>query len=139
MVRHVKKIGADAIDEIREETPADRDEVPGPSTSPATNLFLADLIIRAGSYVVRDAVERGMLTGRYGSTTARDIVRNKTLGQQAISFGLAKLATRNLPGALLVGGGALAKTLYDRSQRRRKARRQGDRALKEQARSDSQG
>ena len=43
-----------------------------------------------------------MLRGRYGKDTAREIVQNKTLGQTLVSFGLAKLATKNLPGALLV-------------------------------------
>jgi hypothetical protein len=38
-----------------------------------------------------------------------------------------------VPGALLVGGGLLAKTLYDRSQSRRAARRAGDKALAKQA------
>ena len=51
-------------------------------------------------------------------------------------FGLAKLATRNLPGALIVGGGALAKTLYDRRRSRSAQRREGDRELIEQAHRD---
>ena len=136
MVKHIKEVGADAVDEVREATPGSKEEVPGPSNSPFTNILLADLMIRAGSYVVRDAIERGMLRGRYGRETARKMVKNKSLAQQAISFGLAKVATRNLPGAILVGGGAVAKTLFDRSQNRRKARRQGDRALMEQAYSE---
>jgi hypothetical protein len=42
---------------------------------------------------------------------------------------VARVATRSVPGALLVGGGLLAKTLYDRSISRRKARRRGDKTL----------
>jgi hypothetical protein len=38
-----------------------------------------------------------------------------------------------VPGALLVGGGLLAKTLFDRSISRRKARRRGDKQLAKQA------
>ena len=136
MARNVKEVGADLVEDTREATGSRNDDVPGPSNNPMTNLLLADLMIRAGSYVVRDAIERGMLRGRYGRETAREIVKNKSLGQQAISFGLAKVATRSLPGALLVGGGALAKTLFDRSRRRRKSRRKGDQALIEQAYSD---
>ena len=84
MVKHVKEMGADAVEEIREATPADEEKVPGPSSSPFTNILLADLVMRAGSYVVRDAVERGMLRGRFGNETARKMVKNKSLGQQAI-------------------------------------------------------
>lgn len=136
MVRHVKEVGADLVEDAREATGGRDDNVPGPSNNPMTNLLLADLMIRAGSYVMRDAVERGLLRGRYGRETAREIVKNKSLGQQAVSFALAKVATRSLPGALLVGGGALAKTIFDRSRKRRKSRREGDRALIEQAHSD---
>lgn len=111
--------GVDAPDE----------DVPGPSTNPATNLMLADVAVRAGSYIVRDVVEKGFLRGRYGKQTAKEIVQNKTLGSQIIGFGLAKLATRNLPGALLVGGGVAVKALYDRAQSRKAAKRKGDREL----------
>ena len=51
-------------------------------------------------------------------------------------FGLAKLATKNLPGAMIVGGGALVKTLYDRRKSRGGQRREGDRELIEQARGE---
>ena len=57
----------------------------------------------------------------------------QTLGQTLVSFGLAKLATKNLPGALLVGGGAVVKSLYDRRRSRLAQRREGDRDLIEQA------
>ena len=53
-----------------------------------------------------------------------------------IDFGLAKLATKNLPGALLVGGGAVVKSLYDRRRSRLAQRREGDRDLIEQAHRD---
>lgn len=136
MVKHVSEYGANAVDAVRKDTPADRREVPGPSENPATNIILADIAMRAGSYVVRDAVAKGLLRGRYGSRTASDIIANKSLGQTAISFALAKIATRSLPGAIIVGGGAAAKILFDRSQKRRRARRTGDRELLEQAHGD---
>ncbi|WP_202391561.1 hypothetical protein [Pontixanthobacter luteolus] len=133
MVKHVSESGADAIAEAREHTPGDAAEVPGPSTNPATNLIMADIAMRAGSYVLRSAVEKGFLSGRYGKETASNIVQNKTLGQNIVSFALAKVATRSLPGAIVVGGGVVAKTLFDRSQKRRKSKRAGDKALIEQS------
>jgi hypothetical protein len=50
-----------------------------------------------------------------------------------ISSAAARMATRSVPGALLVGGGMLGKALLDRSMSRRKSVRKGDKALAEQA------
>ena len=47
--------------------------------------------------------------------------------------GAARMATRSVPGFLLVSGGLLAKALVDRSLRPRDARRRGDRKLAAQA------
>ena len=133
MGKHVSRYGAKAVDKLRKATPKKRADVPGPSEDPATNIMLADVTIRAGSYILRRSVEKGFLRGRYGRDTARDIIRNKSLGTSLMSFALARIATRSLPGAVLVGGGALAKTLYDRRKGKRKAERDGDRKLLEQA------
>lgn len=110
--------------------------IPGPSDSPATNFILADIAIRAGSYLARRSVEKGLLSNRYGKDAARNIVQNKTLGQTLISLALARVATRSVPGAVLVGGGAVAKALLDRRRGRRKARAEGDAKLLDQARED---
>ena len=135
MVKHVEEMGADLVDGARRKTPGRRREVPGPTPNPATNLIMADVAMRAGSYVLRSAVEKGFLRGRYGADTASQIVENKSLGKTLASFALAKLATRSLPGAIIVGGGMAAKTLYDRSRSRR-ARGEGDKELIEQARDE---
>ncbi|WP_240782032.1 hypothetical protein [Qipengyuania sediminis] len=116
--------------------PKSTEGIPGPSPNPATNFMLADVAIRAGSYLARRGVEKGLLAGRYGKDTAKDIVINKTLGQSLISFALARLATRSVPGALVVGGGALAKSLLDRRKNRLSAKAEGDAKLLDQARDD---
>jgi len=114
--------------------PADTaEDVPGPTPNPATNIILADIVMRMGSYVLRDRVERAFLTGRYGRGTAKQIVRNRSVGQSLAAVAIAKLGTRSLPGAALVGVGLLAKTLFDRSQARRRAQREGDAKLITQA------
>lgn len=110
--------------------------IPGPSENPATNFIIADVAIRAGSYLARRGVEKGLLAGRYGKDTAHRIVHNKSLKDTLISTVLARVATRSVPGALLVGGGALAKALLDRRKSRLQAKTEGDRALLEQARGE---
>ncbi len=46
------------------------------------------------------------------------------LGQAALLYGVSRFATRSVPGALLVGGGFLAKRWLDKRTVRRKAETQ---------------
>jgi len=80
---------------------------------------LSSLIRRNGQSLVRKAVDA-------------IIVQDKADGQQRISlprkiagFALTKLATRSVPGAILVGGVLLAKHLHDRKQERKKGEDEG--------------
>jgi len=116
--------------------PKKTDGVPGPTDNPATNLILADIALRAGGYLAKRSLQKNLLAGRYGADTASDILKNKTLGQSAISFLLARVATKSVPGAILVGGGALAKTLLDRRKSRLRAKAEGDAKLLDQARDE---
>ena len=81
MAKHITAYGAKAIKKVRKKTPAKTEQMPGPTENPATNLMMVDVAIRAGSYIARRSREKGMLRGRYGKDTAREIVQNKTLGQ----------------------------------------------------------
>ena len=111
-------------------------DVPGPSPDPATNLIMADILIRAGSYIVRSAVEKNLLKGRYGKETAKDILNNRSAKQNLATFAAAKMATKSVPGAAVVGTGIALKALFDLSQKRR-ARLRGERKLAKQARGES--
>lgn len=116
--------------------PKKGDGIPGPTENPATNFLMADMAIRAGSYLARRSVEKGLLANRYGKSTAKDIVANKTFKQTAFSWVLARIATKSVPGAIVVGTGAIAKTLLDRRKSRRRAKAEGDQELLEQARGE---
>lgn len=135
MAEHLEEMGAEAVDKARGAMPGDNHEVPGPSPNSATNLIMADIAMRVGTYLLRGAVEKGFLRGRYGKDTAREIVDNRSLKQTAASVAVAKVATRSVPGAIAVGSGLALKLLFDASQKRR-ARLRGDRKLVEQARDD---
>lgn len=108
-------------------------ETKGPSPNPATNLLLADIAIRGGGRLLRHAVESTLLGAKYPPGKARDIVKGRSMIQTLVGTAVARVATRSIPGALLVGGGLLAKTLYDRSKGRAKARAEGDADIAEQA------
>ena len=111
-------------------------DVPGPSPDPSSNIILADVAMRMGSYLLRGAVERSFLKGRYGKQTAKHIVKNRGIGQTLASVAIAKFATRSVPGAVIVTGGMAAKVLLDQRKARRSARREGDKELLEQARGE---
>ncbi len=104
--------------------------VPGPSSNPATNLLIHDIALRTGGRLLRHTVEKGVLANRYGGQDAKKIIENRSIGQALFGTLLARLATRSLPGALVVGSGLVVKTLYDRSRNKRSARRSGDKTLK---------
>lgn len=107
----------------------DPDGMPGPSTNPATNMLIADIALRSAGRIVRNSMEKGMLRAGFEREQAREIVDGRTMLSSLILYGASKFATRSVPGALLVGGGLLAKTLYDRGMTKREARRQGEKQI----------
>jgi hypothetical protein len=113
--------------------PAPDGDVPGPSRNPATNLLILDIAMRGASLLAARGIEKAALRLRYEPDKAGDIVKGRSLVSTLAATSAARLATRSVPGFLLVTGGLLAKTLIDRSLRPRAARRRGDRQLAAQA------
>jgi hypothetical protein len=107
--------------------------IPGPSTNPATNLLIMDIAMRGASMIAGRAIQRALLGARYDPQKAADIVKGRSLVQSMASTSAARMATRSVPGFLIVAGGLLAKTLLDRSLKPRDARRRGERKFAEQA------
>lgn len=89
----------------------------------AGNLIVADIALRTGSYLLRTLAERNILGRRFGKVDARQIIANRTVKHTVASVIVSKIATRSVPGAIMVGTGLVAKTLFDQSQKRRKAKR----------------
>ena len=119
--------------------PAASNTVPGPTDNPATNMLLADLLLRMSSMVMRRMIERSLLKRRYGTGTAGAIVRGRSVTQTLTRAALARIGTGSLPGAVLVGGGLAVKLLLDRGRARRLARAEGDSVLLDQARREGRG
>ena len=135
--KHITDRGARKLRDIGDDIGSDGPEVAGPSPNAATNLLIHDLVLRSVGRIARQTVEKGLLQRRYGRNFAKDAVENRSMLHALAAYGATKVATRSLPGAALVGGGLLAKTLWDRSRGRRSARRAGDKTLKKQAKEDS--
>lgn len=104
----------------------------GPSPNPATNLAIADIALRSGSVLARRAVEHALLGRKYSEGHAKSILKGRSLTETLLHGVLARVALRSVPGAIIVGGGLIAKTLYDRSKGAR-ARREGRGKLHEMA------
>lgn len=109
------------------------EKIPGPSTNPATNLLIMDIAMRGASMLAGRAIQRAILGARYDARKAADIVNGRSLIQSMTATGAARMATRSVPGFLLVTGGLFAKTVLDRTLRPREARRRGEKQLAAQA------
>ena len=128
--KHITDKASDVLDDVAQPLKK-RDEpgLVGPSTNPATNMLIADIAMRAIGRLTRNTLHKTVLQTRYGHNKAARIVENRSIGSTLALYGLSKIATRSVPGALLVSGGLLAKTLYDRSGSKRRARRHGEKEL----------
>jgi hypothetical protein len=125
--------GGRAVKKAIDKTRSGIRQVPGPSPNPATNMLIAEIVVRGAGRLARRAMEKGLLRARFEPDQASAIMEGRGLGHALVSTTIARVGTRSVPGALLVGGGLFAKALFDRSISRRKARRQGRKALAEQA------
>jgi hypothetical protein len=111
------KLGADAGKAIRRTAHKAKmrvEDVPPPSPNPMTNLFIADIALRGGGRLLRHMVERALLGSKYNPHTAKSLIKGRGMGQTLLGTAVARVATGSVPGAILVGGGLLAKALYDR-------------------------
>jgi len=98
-----------------------------------TNVIIADIALRGGGQLLRHAVERTVLGAKYPSEKAKNIVKGRTMAQTLVGTALARIAMRSVPGAIVIGGGLLAKTLYDRKRDRRVVKAQGAAQVEAQA------
>ena len=119
---------------VRDLLPGDPRDLHGPSPNPHTNLLIADIALRGGALLVRRAMERGLLGSKYAPRKARAILKGRTMGETLVHSAIARVAMQSVPGAIIVGGGLIAKTLYDRA-RPLHARAEGEADLKAKAKS----
>lgn len=109
------------------------DQAPSPSPNPMTNLILADFALRSGGQLLQRAVEHVLLDAKNSGKGAGNLAKRLTRTQTLVGSALARIASRSVPGALVIGGGLLAKTLYDRRRGKAAARSGGSKAIAKQA------
>ena len=109
------------------------DAVEDASPNPMTNLILTDLLLRGGGRIMRHAIEAALLSTKYDKSKAKKIVKGRTIGQTLVTTMAARIATRSVPGAIVVGGASIAKLLYDRRRGKLASRIEGQQEVAEQA------
>ncbi|MEO6091830.1 MAG: hypothetical protein ABIT04_06125 [Novosphingobium sp.] len=107
-------------------------KVEGPSPNPMTNLVITDVAMRAGGRLLRHLAERALLGAKFSPETAKGIVQGRSMKQTLIGTALARFATSSVPGGLIVGGGMLAKSLYDRKKGKGVAGAEGNASIAKQ-------
>ena len=127
---------AERLSDIAHEQVDGGTSVVGPSPNPATNILLAEIVLRVLGRIARESTQKAMLGRRYGAQFAKDTVKNKSLIHTLTAYGATKMAARSVPGAIVLGTVAGGKLLFDLSRNRRQARRDGEKFLADQADAD---
>ncbi len=79
-----------------------------------TRALWSDVALRSATRLIRTNL-LDMALNKVMTPQARAQTKPNSLGMSLIGMAAARLATKSVPGALLVGGGLLAKAIYDRS------------------------
>ena len=101
-------------------TPQKEPEISAPAEKTATNLLIADIALRAGMRVGRLAIEKALLRRNFTAKQTKRLMGGRSISKGILPGLAARVASRSIPGAVLVGGGLLAKALYDRRKSARK-------------------
>lgn len=98
--------------------------LPVPSPNPATNLVIAEVLVRSLANVMRTKVEKQVARVSYeDEDQAREVLDGRTVLTSLALYGAGRLAVRSRTGFAAVTGVLLAKTLYDRGKQVQKRRR----------------
>lgn len=88
-----------------------------PSPSAATNVVIADIVLRAAGGLLRDRMEKGILVRSHDKSKAHRMVEGRSIATSLALWGASRLARRSPLGLALVAGGLAAKVFYDRGKR----------------------
>ncbi|MEM6857955.1 MAG: hypothetical protein AAF559_08795 [Pseudomonadota bacterium] len=109
-----------------------------PSPDAATNLLLADIILRSASTLFRRSVESKIVHASAKTKAEADaLLSGQTMIKTLALYGASKLATRSPVGLGFVAGSLALKTFYDRGKARR--RRLTDEAIAQEGEQSEPG
>ena len=93
---------------------AEQDDQPERQT---TGAIIGDIALRQGAALAREALGKRLARAGYTRKDVERIVAGQGFGKRFAAAALVRLATRSVPGALAVGGGLIAKALFDRRRK----------------------
>ncbi len=86
--------------------------------NPVLAAIVTDIALRSGGRLIRNGLAKTILKPTIGAAQAKAAVGKRSMAEALIGTAVARVATKSLPGALMVGGGLLAKALWDRRKGR---------------------
>lgn len=96
---------------------ADQPSLMLPSPNASTNLAIANIVLRAAGGLLRDKLEKGLITRHHDDDAkAHRLVDKRGLAASAALWGASHLARRSPIGLAVVVGGLAAKVFYDRGK-----------------------
>ncbi|MFN3424278.1 MAG: hypothetical protein ACK40C_06195 [Novosphingobium meiothermophilum] len=93
-----------------------------PEAAKATlaGLVAADLVLRLGTSLLKRSVNQRLGSAKPLTKGTSGALKGRGIVHTLVGKALVGVATRSVPGAIVVGGGLLAKTLYDRRRKKQK-------------------
>ena len=98
--RNTAEVGEQESQALVDKKSEKPDALPGPSTNPATNLLIADIVMRGVSRAVRKSLHKSVLRTGYSRDKAKEIVEDRSVVRTLALYGATRFATRSTPGAL---------------------------------------
>jgi len=94
------------------------------SPNPATNLLIAEIVVRGLANVMRSRIGEGVAKASYESDErAQEVIDGRGALTSLALYGAARLASRSPVGLGIVASGLIVKTLYDRGKQVQERRR----------------
>lgn len=100
--------------------------LPLPGPEPATNLLVADIVLRGATRALREALYKRMALAKYDPDKARELVDGRTIITSLGLYGASRVAASSTAGLALVAGGLALKALYDRGKARQQREAQAE-------------
>lgn len=118
MARGRRRTGDEAPASGTDTPPSAKPGMPLPSPEASTNLVIADIVLRAAGGLLRDRLEKGLITRHHDDDPkAHRLVDKRSLVSSAMLYGASRLARRSPLGLAVVAGSLAAKVFYDRGKR----------------------
>ncbi len=110
-----------------------------PTTRPRPGEMVIDIALHQGTQLARQAIHKRLSKMGVSSLDPATIEAGQSFSRQLMASAIARLASRSVPGTMVVGAGLLAKGLYERRRIRRDREKAEQQAASEAAEAKADG